>query len=741
MGSKENVQNGSKVSKADFGGYKFGTFKGVFTPSILTILGVIMFLRFGWVLGNLGLFETLMVVTLATSITFLTALSISELATNMKIGGGGAYYIISRSLGIEAGAAIGLPLFFAQALGISFYIAGFSESVVSIFPQLHYQIVGVSTLVVLFILAFISANLALRLQYIILVLIISALISFFLGDYTPQLNLVSDTAAVGLPFWVVFAVFFPAVTGIEAGLSMSGDLKDPGRSLPKGTIAAVLVSYLIYLAIPIFMNSLNIDSNVLISNSMIMRDVSKWGKLVYCGLWGAALSSAMGALLGSPRTLQALAKDGVIPKWIGRGYGKSNNPRTATVFAFIIALIGILLGDLNVIAPILSMFFLTSYGLLNLSAAFGGILNNPSWRPKFRVHWAYSLIGSVGCLVAMFMINSGATFIAILFTSIVYYIMEKRKLNAYWGDIRYGVLMHLIRAALYSLSKLKPHENTWRPNILVLSGSPTSRWYLVELADAISHGKGFLTVATILSDEIKDGERIENMQSSIQKYLEEKRVPAIVKVANSQNIIEGAKGLIQNYGFGVLSPNTVLLGDVGSENNFNEYASLLLMISKRKKNLIIVRESDKAQPVVFNQRIDIWWRRIGDNSGLMLVLAYLLKTSPEWQGSILRIKTIVDKEEEKEEQFKQLSHFISTANMDAEIHIFIKDKQNPYDMIRERSSDANVVFVGMKTPQEDETSESYSDYYTLLQRAIDGLPTTVMVLASENLDFNNIFKL
>ena len=722
-------------------GYQFGTFQGVFTPSILTILGVVMYLRFGWVLGNLGLGLTLVIVTIATSITFLTALSISGLATNMKVRGGGAYYIISRSLGIETGAAIGLPLFFAQTLGIAFYVSGFAESVVNMFPGLSSQAVGITTLVLLTILAFFSADLALKMQYVILAMISASLFSFFTGGAPVLETPAQGIVPLKLPFWAVFAVFFPAVTGIEAGLSMSGDLKNPEKSLPWGTLSAIIVSYVIYLAIPTFLSFLNLDENSLLTNSLIMRDVARWGPLVICGLWGAALSSALGALLGAPRTLQALAKDSVIPPWIGRGYGKQNDPRFATAISFAVALMGILLGDLNIIAPVLSMFFLTSYGLLNFSAAFGGMMNNPSWRPKFRVHWRYSLAGACGCLMVMLMINPAATFMAGVLSGSVYYFMRRRRLNAYWGDMRYGILMFMIRTALYELVRLKPHEQTWRPNILVLSGSPSSRWYLISLADALSHGKGFLTVTAILPEQVSDGERINSMQASILNYLNDRGVPAIVKVATAETVVSGAKGLIENYGFGPLLPNTILLGDVADQENFNDYASLLLAVFRRQRNLIIVREQDDFHDVHSDLKIDLWWRRVGDNSGLMLALSYLLITSPEGEGSRLMIKTIVDSEEEKEEQLKQLQSFVAEANMEAEIKIYVRREEEVYEMIRRHSSGADLVFVGMRPPDADETAESYSAYYSVFHKNLDGLPSTVMVLTSEKIDFNRIFVL
>ena len=327
---KEN----EKIDPADL---KFGAFKGVFTPSVLTILGVIMYLRFGWVLGNVGPLQTILIVTMATGITFLTALSISAIATNMKVGGGGVYYMISRSLGVEAGAAVGLPLFLAQALGISFYIAGFSESVVNIYPELSQTMVGLVTLILLTGLAFVSADMALKTQFVILALIVASLVSFFSGS-APS-NIVFDEAKFHAlretNFWVVFAVFFPAVTGIEAGLAMSGDLKDPAKSLPRGTLGAVITGYLVYLAIPVFLWMQISDRRILVTDPLIMAKIARHENLIIAGLWGATLSSALGALLGAPRTLQALARDRVLPRILGKGHGPSDEPRIATLVAFV----------------------------------------------------------------------------------------------------------------------------------------------------------------------------------------------------------------------------------------------------------------------------------------------------------------------------------------------------------------------------------------------------------------------
>jgi len=607
-------------------GYAFGTFKGVFTPSILTIFGVVMYLRFGWVLGNVGLSSTLFIVTIATSITCLTSLSISAMATNMKMGSGGAYYIIARSLGLEAGAAIGLPLFFARAIGIAFYIAGFTEALMAIIgnplpfdPAITAKIISTITLILLTILAYISADLTLKIQFGIFIAIAVSLVSFFMGHPSPEALAVPPEATIPpkAPFWVVFAVFFPAVTGIEAGLGLSGDLKNPAKSLPIGTLLAVAVGYIVYMALPIFINKVVPDPNILLINQNIMGTISRWPALIALGVFAASLSSAIGSLLGAPRTLQALAIDRIIPRFIGKGFGKSKaDPRVATALSFIVALAAVLLGDLNLIAPILSMFFLLSYGLLNLSAGLEGLISSPSWRPKFKVNCTISLLGSLLCFVVMLMINAGATLISILITILVFHIIKRRNLNTHWADMRYGILTLLAHFSIKHLSKLKPDERTWQPNILTLSGSPKSRWHLIDLASSLTHHSSALTVASILPVEDWSAEKVQATENSMREYLNKRQVEALVKIFPAPTTMIGAKSLVRAYGYGPIGPNTILLGETEKETNFNDFAELIQLVSRTRRNLILLREANET--ISDNaETIDVWWGGNPNNIGLV----------------------------------------------------------------------------------------------------------------------------
>lgn len=733
---------------------KFGTFKGVFIPSILTILGVIMYLRLGWVVGSVGLVGTIVIITLASAITFITALSISATATNMRVGGGGAYFMISRSFGLEAGAAIGLPLYLAQALGISFYVAGFAESLAFVFPQYPEPVIGTVSLVFLAILAYVSADLALKTQFLIFTAIIVSLVSFFMGQPPETFPPQESTLVAGVGFWAVFAVFFPAVTGIEAGIAMSGDLKDPGKSLPRGTIAAVVVGFLVYVVIAFYLWKMA-PAEQLVQNPMIMRDISKFSWAIMIGIWGATLSSALGALLGAPRTLQALSRDRILFRFLGRGYGKDDSPRIATAVSFGIAMAGVWLGNLDVIAPVLSMFFLTSYGFLNLAAGLEGLMGNPSWRPSFKTPWLLSMLGAFGCLAVMLMIDPGATFSASFLTIGVYFVMRRRAMRTRFSDIRYSLLVFMARYSIYQLASFKVDARTWRPNMLVLSGAPKSRWYLIELSHVISHGKGFLTVASVIQKDMVTEDRIGQMEESVEDYLKENGVAALVEVNTADNVMDGAKNLVKTYGLGSIIPNTFVMGICQDEQSIRGYSELVKLIYESHRNVLVLRESEiekasesgKGSRFLFRRtkktekHIDIWWGGKRQNANLMLALAFMVQTSPEWRGANLHLRSLVDSDAEKEQAIAFLKEYLSHGRLGAKVEVVtLPQGASRMSVIKEASKEADLVFIGMRPPDPDESPESYSEYYQKLTESTAGFPDLVMVMAGETIKFDEIFN-
>lgn len=713
-----------------------GTFGGVFTPSILTILGVIMYLRFGWVVGNTGLVGTLIIVTLSTSITFLTSLSVCAIATDRVVRVGGAYYMISRSLGIETGGAVGIPLYLAQALSVALYTIGFAESIVEVFPGLNQVAIALATTLFVAILAITSASLAIRTQYIIMAAIALSLISLIFGPslpgVAPQMLRIPDTEE---SFWGVFAVFFPAVTGIMAGVNMSGDLKDPTRSLPGGTLAAVGVGYVIYMVLPIIL-AFRVDTETLLTEPLIMQQISFWGPAILLGVWGATLSSAIGSILGAPRVLQALARDGVLPrslKVLGSGSGKSDEPRIGTAVTLFVAAAAVCVGDLNLIAPVLTMFFLTTYLVLNVAAGIEGFLQSPSYRPTFRVHWGLSLLGAIGCLSVMFLINAIATVIAAVIVLGIFIWLQRRELEATWGDARRGLWMALLRTGILQLGHEDDTKN-WRPHILTLSGSPARRWSLVELANALTHNRGLVTVSSVLPHGSRDMGQQADMEATIRDYLERRGVRALVRLTTASDPFEGALQLVETYGIGPIVPNTILLGDSEAPERRQSYCNFIAQTNRARRNVLILQENNQKQFGNY-QRIDVWWGGMQGNGGLMLLMADLLRNTIQWRNADIFLKLVVPDEAAAEAAHTNLEQIVQQLRISAVTKVLVANGRSFDDILRESSAFADLIFLGMASP---DIVDDYPTYYAALQQRTANLPTTVFVLATADFAFTDV---
>ncbi|MEX1011469.1 MAG: Na-K-Cl cotransporter [Balneolaceae bacterium] len=712
-----------------------GTFGGVFTPSILTILGVIMYLRFGWVVGNLGLIGTLLMVTLATSITFLTALSISSIATDQRVRIGGAYYMISRSLGIEIGGAIGIPLYIALALSVALYTVGFAESIAGVFPSLDFKIVGLVTTIAVAMLAVISAKVAIRAQYFIMFGIGLSLLSLVFGSPIEETSIemwgAADRHSEG--FWVVFAVFFPAVTGIMAGVNMSGDLENPAKSIPRGTFYAIGVGYVIYMVLPIILAT-RADAITLIDDPLIMRKMAWWGDAILIGVWGATLSSAVGSILGAPRVLQALARDGILPRWmrwLGRGDGEDDSPRVGTLITMGISLIAVYLGNLNVIAPILTMFFLTTYGVLNAAAGIERLLKSPSFRPEFKVHWSFSLLGGMGCISVMFLINAMATMLALVFVLLIFIWLQSREMKSAWGDVNKGIWMALIRAGLMRIS-IDTEAKTWRPNPLVLSGAPTKRWHLIDFANSITHNRGILTIATVLSGNNMGPDRQKKMEENIRDFLSKRSIQGLVRVISAPNAFDGSEELVKSYGLGALVPNTIILGDSENKEIRQQYCDMISHFHKLNRNIIIIHDNKED---IFGERkkIDLWWGGLKGNGGLMMILAYLLQSSRSWWDAEVTVKMMVPNEQSAVDARQNLSVNIKKLRIGAKGEVIVSNGRSFKEVLNESTGETDLILMGMASPD-----ENFVSYYEKIQSRLQDLPTTVMVLAGEEISYGEV---
>lgn len=700
---------------------------------MLTILGVIMYLRLGWVVGNVGLLATLLIVTLSSGLTFLTALSISAIATDQRVKTGGAYYMISRSLGIETGGAIGVPLYFAQALSIALYTVGFAESLANVFPLLDERTIALVTTVIVALLAIRSARAAIKVQYVIMALIGLSILSFIFGRPIEQTEVVLWSVDGGEHFWVVFAVFFPAVTGIMAGVNMSGDLEDASRSIPKGTLAAVGTGYLIYMLLPILL-VLRVSAGTLIDDPLVMRRVAFWGDAILLGVWGATLSSAVGSVLGAPRVLQALARDGVLPSWMswmGRGSGAADEPRIGTAVTLVVALTAVWFGNLNVIAPILTMFFLTTYGVLNITAGLERFLGNPSFRPRFRVHWFWSFLGAAGCGAVMLMINALAAVASAVCVLSIFVWLKRRELKSTWGSVGEGIWMALARAGIMRLRKTTDPKN-WRPHLLVLLGAPTKRWHLVDIAAALTHNRALMTVSAVLPEDSAGVERRSAMEDTIAEYLARQGVQSLVRVTSAETPFIGAARLVETYGLGALVPNTVLMGYSAEYEHRGDYFAMISDLYRARRNVAIMHYNSEKGFGDY-RRIDVWWGGLRKNGGLMMILAYLLKTSLAWRNSEVVVKMVVPTEAAVNGTRNNLATLVEDLRTGATTEVIVADGRPFSEILRESSSSADLVFLGLAKPE-----DNFVSYYGNLQAMIEGLPSTILVLASEEMAFEEI---
>ncbi|MFH0877258.1 MAG: amino acid permease, partial [Candidatus Omnitrophota bacterium] len=422
---------------------RFGTLEGVFTPTVLSILGVVMYLRLGWVVGQVGLARALGIIVASNIITLCTGLSVASITTNIRIGTGGAYSIISKSLGLEAGGAIGIPLYLSQAISVAFYIAGFTECWIAVFPHHNFILVAIATWAALLCISYLSAKFAFRLQFLIMGVIALSLVSALMGPKIAGQTLHFWQGVGQYNFWAVFAIFFPAVTGILAGVSMSGELKNPERSIPLGALSAILVTFVIYMALA-FWFALVASPQDLAGNTSIMIDLGRWRSLVVAGIMGATLSSALSMFVASPRVLLALGKHRAIP--FSSSFSHMNargEPTPAILLTALISLLTLLLGTLNTIASILTIFFLITYGTLNISVFIEKITGIVSFRPTFKIPVIVSLIGGVGCVYVMFLINQFFSFIAIAVTVLIYVVLVRSRMRESLPDVRRGLFVFM----------------------------------------------------------------------------------------------------------------------------------------------------------------------------------------------------------------------------------------------------------------------------------------------------------
>lgn len=716
---------------------KFGTLPGVFTPSILTILGVIMYMRLGWVVGQAGLIGTLIIILVAHIISITTGLSISSIATDKKIKAGGIYYILSRSLGLPMGGAIGIALFTGTALSISMYIVGFAENFLSIpaiseFLNLEpginsYRIVGTAVIIFLVILAFISTSLAIKSQYFILGAIVLSIISIFVGfavhpEFLPTTPIFFK-ADGGESFEKIFAIFFPAVTGFTAGVAMSGDLKDPKKNIPVGTLLAIAVGFVVYIVLTLGFGFF-VNRNDLLNDTNIAMHVAWIPALVVAGIWGATLSSALGGILGGPRILQALSKDSVTPKIFAKGYGETNEPRNALIMIFLIAEAGIMIGNLNVIAGVVTMFYLTSYGFINLAYVLENVAST-DFRPSFKISRIFGVVGFIFAFAIMFKLDVVSMLVAFVLIGLIYFVLQRKQLKLDFGDVWQSVWISVVRKGLHILDTNNIEDRNWQPNIILFSGATEKRPHLIEFGRSLVGKFGFLSNFDLTVDAQTDVLFPKHKQSIPEKKNPE--VAVFTRRQSCKDIYDGIEMIVRTYGFSGIEPNTVVMGWGRQSQNPERFVKLIQTINDLDYNILLV-DYDKRFGYGQYKQIDIWWRGAGNNGNFALTLAKFILASEKWENATIRLMIVNSEDSKAFYIYRQAKDILDMMRIEAEVKIINNEvEQTPfYDIIRAESKSADVVFIGIPFIQAGKEKEFVERTNILLHK----IGTVVLLSAS-----------
>lgn len=619
---------------------RFSTFEGVFTPCLLSILGVIMYLRLGWVVGQVGLGASILIILLANLITLATALCMSSMVTNIRIGPGGAYSIITKSLGIEAGGAIGIPLYMSQAISVAFYITGFTEAWHYLFPDHPGLLVSLTVWGVVLGVTYFSTKLAFRIQYGIMAVIFASLVTIFFNSagYTvPDIPMTGERVG----FWPAFAVFFPAVTGIMAGASMSGELKEPAKAIPQGTLAAILVSLLVYVALAVCF-AMRVPGMALRADPYVAIGMGAWPKLVLAGIMGATLSSAMSTAVGAPRVLVALSRHRMLPfSEALEKVRQGGEPTRAILVTFAIALGTILFGSLNQIASLLTMFFLITYGMINLTVFIEQSIGIVSFRPSFKIPRSVSLSGSIGCLLVMLVLDMRFSVLALATIAVIYYVLLKRHSQVYSPDVRSGALVYLAEKFAQAASKLPYYPKIWKPNILMVLYHQEQFERALPLVRSIVYPEGRLSIINVIDEEDSKEESRRRIREELAPMRREGifTEAAIVQSGSPKQASFAALQTVRGFFF---PPNTFLqILDEPSTNDVYTYG-VVEKASLEGMGIILLGINRKLG---FQQKsmINLWVRRESPNINLAVLVA--LQLEKNWEASV-RLIQVVDNPEE-----------------------------------------------------------------------------------------------
>ncbi|NND70127.1 MAG: amino acid permease [Rhodothermales bacterium] len=716
MTSSDAIENGT-TSKSS--GHGFGTLP-VFLAGISTILGAIMFLRFGYAVGNAGLIGALAIILVGHMVTIPTALALAEIATNRKVEGGGEYFIISRSFGKTIGSVIGISLYLSQAVSVAFYMIAFAEAFQPA-AQWYADLTGFAfdpriisvpaTIALLALVLTKGADLGVKALYVVVAVLVASLAMFFAGNPVDGL----DPATVALnskvvdadPFFIVFAICFPAFTGMTAGVGLSGDLANPRVSIPRGTLAATVTGMIVYVAIAIKLAT-SAPTEMLANEPLVMGNIAVWGPIIPIGLACATLSSAIGSILVAPRTLQAIGADESLPLWklngwLAHGIGKVNEPRNTTLVTGAVALVIVLLGNVDFVARLISMFFMVTYGALCAISFLEHFAARPSYRPSFRSRWYISLFGALMCLFMMFQMDPAFAILSIVVMSLLYMIVTRT--SGQGGDLAEmfeGVMTQLTRYLQIRLQprRIRLETREWRPSVIMVNSRTFDRRSPLEFLRWICHRHGFGTylhmIPGVLDADSSRKSRV--VKDKLIRLARDQNSTVYMDTIVSPSMISALAQSLQVPGVSGLPNNTVMFefSEHDEPEVITECVDSALFAASTRKTLLVLRHGDFHFGE--KRRIHIWltWND-QNNANSMILLSYVLIGHPDWANAEISVYAALPKDqvETRKEDFKKLITEgrlpVSEKNVK---FLSVDDVDSFRRLVARLSGEADLVLVG-----------------------------------------------
>ncbi|MCY4233243.1 MAG: amino acid permease [Bacteroidetes bacterium] len=700
-------------------GYGFGTLP-VFLAGISTILGAIMFLRFGYAVAHTGFFGVIGIIILGHLVTIPTALALAEIATNRKVEGGGEYFIISRSFGTTIGGVIGICLYLSQAISVAFYMIALAEAFTWLEPLLSQQfgiaydprMVSIPGLAILLILVIIKgADLGVKMLYIVAGVLLVSLMMFFLGSPVEGFDqgMVSLTGKIERPdpFIIVFAIVFPAFTGMTAGVGLSGDLSNPRRSLPRGTLWATITGMVVYVGL-VYKLHISASPETLAQDPLVMVQISVWGPAILIGLCCATLSSAIGSVLVAPRTLQALGADDTLPGkglngWLSHGIGKANDPRHATIITGILALGIVIAGSVDLVATLISMFFMVTYGSLCAISFLEHFAARPSYRPSFRSRWYVSLLGAILCFLLMFQINFFFATIAILVLVVLYQALRIGKRGE--ADVASLFQNVITQATRYMQIRQQQRRadvvaEEWRPSVIMVNDRTFDRRSPLIMLHWLCHRYGFGTYVHYIKGRLTSETFFESkaIKERLLKMARKQNSAVYMDTVVSPSITSALAQTLQVPGVSGMSNNSILF-ELTQQDSMDVTRSIVdqcKFAANSDMTLMVLRHCEMHFGSQDSIHVWLTWNDKA-NANTMILLSYILLGHPDWHKAQVQVFAALPKAEVEETQheFSQLIQEGRLPISQKNIEYIATDSTEAFrSLIYERSGDAALTIIG-----------------------------------------------